>query len=55
MDEETEARIHQVEAEEAGSSEDDPEGGLLIEGDEREYVLELLLRETSLEAQATSQ
>ncbi len=55
LDEETEAGVHQVEAKEAGSSEDDPEGGLLIEGEEREYVLELLLRETSLEAQATSQ
>jgi hypothetical protein len=55
LDEETEAGIHQVEAEEAGSSEEDPEEGLLIEGEEREYVLELLLRETSLEVQATDQ
>jgi hypothetical protein len=55
LDEETEAGIHQVEAEEAGSNEDDPEEGLLIEGEEREYVLELLLRETSLGAQATDQ
>ncbi len=55
LDEETEVGIHQVEADEAGTSEDDQEGGLLIEGEEREYVLELLLRETSLGAQATSQ
>jgi hypothetical protein len=48
-----EVGIYQVEAEEAGPSEDDPEGDLLVEGEEREYVLELLLRETSLGAQAT--
>jgi hypothetical protein len=54
LDEETEAGIYQVEAEETESSEDDSEGGLLIEGEEREYVLELLLRETSLEAQGTN-
>ncbi len=35
-------------------SEDDPEEGLLVEGEEREYVLELLLREASLETRATS-
>jgi hypothetical protein len=55
LDEEAEAGVYQVEAEEAGPSEDDPEGGLLVEGEEREYVLELLLRETSLETQATDQ
>ncbi len=55
LDEETEAGIHQVKAEEAESSEEDPDGGLLIEGEEREYVLELLLRETSLEEQAANQ
>jgi hypothetical protein len=55
LDEETEVGIHQVEADEAGTSEDDQEEGLLIEGEEREYVLELLLRETSLEVQATNQ
>ncbi len=55
LDEETEVGIHQVEADEAGTSEDDQEEGLLIEGEEREYVLELLLRETSLVAQASNQ
>ncbi len=55
LDGEAEAGVYQVEAEEAGPSEDDPEGGLLVEGEEREYVLELLLRETSLETQATDQ
>jgi hypothetical protein len=55
LDGEAEAGVYQVEAEEAGPSEDDPEGGLLVEGEEREYVLELLLRETSLETQATGQ
>ncbi len=55
LDEETEAGVYQVEAEEAGPSEDDPEGGLLVEGEEREYVLELLLRETPSETQATDQ
>ncbi len=44
-----------MEAEGTGPSEGDPEGGLLVEGEEREYVLELLLRETSLEAQVTDQ
>ncbi len=51
LDGEAEAGVYQVEAEEAGPSEDDPEEGLLVEGEEREYVLELLLRET----QATEQ
>ncbi len=50
-----EAGVHQVKVEEDEVSEDDPEGGLLVEGEEREYVLELLLRETSLGAGATSQ
>jgi hypothetical protein len=55
LDEEAEAGIHQVKAEETGCSEDDPEEGLLVEGEEREYVLELLLRETSLGTRATDQ
>jgi hypothetical protein len=55
MDEETEVGIHQVEAGEAEANEDNQEEGLLIEGEEREYVLELLLRETSLEMPASNQ
>jgi hypothetical protein len=55
LDEHAEAGVHHVEAEEGESSGDDPEEGLLVEGEEREYVLELLLREASLEAEATSQ
>ncbi len=55
LDEDAEAGIHQVKAEEAGPSEDDPEDGLLVEGEEREYVLELLLRETSPGMQGTDQ
>jgi hypothetical protein len=55
LDEQAEAGVHQVKVEEDESSEDDPEGGLLVEGEEREYVLELLLREASLEAGATGQ
>ncbi len=55
LDEETEAGIHQVKADEEGTSEDDQEEGLLIEGEEREYVLELLLREASLETHASNQ
>jgi hypothetical protein len=55
LDEEAEAGVYQVEAEEAGPSEDNPEEGLLVEGEEREYVLELLLRDTSLETQTTDQ
>ncbi len=55
LEEGAEAGIHQVEAEEVESSEDGPEGGLLIEGEEREYVLELLLREAPLEVQAANQ
>jgi hypothetical protein len=46
LDEEAEARIHQVGAGEAETSDVDQEEGLLIEGEEREYVLELLLRES---------
>jgi hypothetical protein len=55
LSEHAEAGVHQVKVEEDEVSEDDPEGGLLVEGEEREYVLELLLRETSLGAGATSQ
>jgi hypothetical protein len=55
LDGEAEAGVYQVEAEEAGPGEVDPEEGLLVEGEEREYVLELLLRETSVETQATDQ
>ncbi len=55
LDEEAEVGVHQVEAEEMGDSEADQGEGLLIEGEEREYVLELLLREDPLEAQAGSQ
>jgi hypothetical protein len=55
LDEHTEAEVHQVRVEEGEPSEDDPEEGLLVEGEEREYVLELLLREASLEARAASQ
>ncbi len=55
LDEETEVGIHLVGADEAETDEDNQEEGLLIEGEEREYVLELLLRETSLETQASNQ
>jgi hypothetical protein len=55
LDGHAEAGVHQVEAEMDEPSGDDPEEGLLIEGEEREYVLELLLREASLEARAASQ
>jgi hypothetical protein len=55
LDEHAEAEVHQVRVEEGEPSEDDPEEGLLVEGEEREYVLELLLREASLEARAASQ
>jgi hypothetical protein len=55
LDEHAEAGVHQVKVEEGEPSEDDPEEGLLVEGEEREYVLELLLREASLETRATSQ
>ncbi len=55
LDEHAEAGVHQVKVEEDEPSEDDPEEGLLVEGEEREYVLELLLREASLEAGATCQ
>jgi hypothetical protein len=53
--EHTEAGIHQVKVEEDEPSEDDTEEGLLIEGEEREYVLELLLREAPPEAGVISQ
>jgi hypothetical protein len=55
LDEEAEVGVHQVEAEEVGDDEADQGEGLLIEGEEREYVLELLLREAPPEAQAGSQ
>jgi hypothetical protein len=55
LDEHAEAGVHQVKVEGDEVSEDDPEGGLLVEGEEREYVLELLLREASLGAGAISQ
>jgi hypothetical protein len=53
LDEETEVGVHQVEAGEVEANRADWEDeqfeaeGLIIEGEEREYVLELLLRETS--------
>jgi hypothetical protein len=53
LDEETEVGVHQVGVDEAEAIWADQEGeqpeaeGLLIEGEEREYVLELLLREAS--------
>jgi hypothetical protein len=55
VDEHAEAGIHQVKVEEDEPSEDDMEEGLLIEGEEREYVLELLLREAPPETGVTSQ
>ncbi len=61
MDEETEAGIHQVGVDEADTNKDNQEDeqleaeGLLIEGEEREYVLELLLRETSVETHVSNQ
>jgi hypothetical protein len=55
LDECAEAGVHQVEAEEDELTGDDPEEGLLVEGEEREYVLELLLREASLEAKESNQ
>jgi hypothetical protein len=61
LDEETEAGIHQVGVGGAETDEDNQEDeqleaeGLFIEGEEREYVLELLLRETSLEAHVSNQ
>jgi hypothetical protein len=61
LDEEAEAGVHQVRAVEAEASKDGQEDeqlgteGLLIEGKEREYVLELLLREASVGADAGDQ
>jgi hypothetical protein len=61
LDEETEAGIHQVgvsgaEADKDVEEDDQLEAeGLLIEGEEREYVLELLLREASLDAPESNQ
>ncbi len=54
MDEEAEVGVHQVEAEEVEDDGADQREGLLIEGEEREYVLELLLREAPPEARASS-
>ncbi len=59
LDEEAEAGVHQVQAGESETSgADQGDGqleaeGLLIEGEEREYVLELLLRETPAETCAS--
>ncbi len=59
LDEETEARVHQVRVDEVETDEGGPRDeqfnteGLLIEGEEREYVLELLLREAPAEACAS--
>jgi hypothetical protein len=59
LDEEAEAGVHQVQAGESETSgADQGDGqleaeGLLIEGEEREYVLELLLRETPVETCAS--
>jgi hypothetical protein len=55
LDAEAEVGIHQVGAEEVGTSDADQEEGLLIEGEEREYVLELLLREAPPESRTNSQ
>jgi hypothetical protein len=55
LDEEAEAGIHQVGAEEAETSDVGQEEGLLIEGEEREYILELLLREAPPEARMGGQ
>jgi hypothetical protein len=61
LDEETEAGVHQVGADEVEASRGDQGGeqleaeGLLIEGEEREYVLELLLREASMETCVSNQ
>jgi hypothetical protein len=55
LDEEAEAGVHQVQADESETSggdqgdEQHEAEGLLIEGEEREYVLELLLREAPAE------
>jgi hypothetical protein len=55
LDEEAEARIHQVGVEEAETSDGGQEEGLLIEGEEREYILELLLREAPPETRLDGQ
>jgi hypothetical protein len=61
LDEETEAGIHQVGADKAEVNKDNQENeqleteGLLIEGEEREYVLELLLREASMKTNVNNQ
>jgi hypothetical protein len=58
LDKEAEVGIYQVEASEEASRDDREDEqfeaeGLLVEGEEREYVLELLMRETSVEACAS--
>jgi hypothetical protein len=59
LDEEAEVGVYQVEAGEMGASRADRENeqleaeGLLVEGEEREYVLELLMRETPVKACAS--
>ncbi len=55
LEEEAEAGIHQVGAEEVEDSDGGQEEGLLIEGEEREYILELLLREALPETRVESQ
>ncbi len=45
QDGEMEASVHQVEAEQSGEDKHSEAEGLLVEGEEREYVLELLMRE----------
>jgi hypothetical protein len=45
QDGEMEASVHQVEAGQSGEDEHSEAEGLLVEGEEREYVLELLMRE----------
>jgi hypothetical protein len=45
QDGEMEVSVHQVEAEQSGEDEHSEAEGLLVEGEEREYVLELLMRE----------
>jgi hypothetical protein len=48
QDEDMEAEVHHVEADqEMDSKEPLEEGGLLVEGEEREYILELLMRRAS--------
>ncbi len=58
LDEETEAGVHQVgvdemETKRGGEDEQFEAEGLLVEGEEREYVLELLMREAPLKMRAS--